>query len=64
MCHVPSITVFCSESIECFPSTAPKFFLLLLLLLLLMASAHPYFLGTTFHLTPACHGSSPLSINI
>jgi len=27
MCDVPSITVFCSESIECFPGTASKFFL-------------------------------------
>ena len=26
MCDVPSTTVFCSESIECFPSTASKFF--------------------------------------
>jgi len=27
MCAVPSIAVFCSESIECFPGTASKFFL-------------------------------------
>ena len=27
MCHVPSVFVFCSESIECFPGTASKFFL-------------------------------------
>ena len=27
MCDVPSIAVFCSESIECFPGTASKFFL-------------------------------------
>ena len=27
MCDVPSIAVFCSESIECFPDTASKFFL-------------------------------------
>ena len=27
MCDVPSIVVFCSESIECFPGTASKFFL-------------------------------------
>ena len=26
MCDVPSIAVFCSESIECFPGTASKFF--------------------------------------
>ena len=36
MCDVPSITVFCSESIECFPGTVSKFFLTLLLLLLLL----------------------------
>ena len=30
MCDVPSITVFCNESIECFPGTVSKFFLKLL----------------------------------
>ena len=30
MCDIPSIAVFCSESIECFPGTASKFFLKLL----------------------------------
>ena len=30
MCDVPSIAVFCSESIECYPGTASKFFLKLL----------------------------------
>ena len=30
MCDVPSIAVFCTESIECFPGTASKFFLKLL----------------------------------
>jgi len=30
MCNVPSIAVFCSESIERFPGTASKFFLKLL----------------------------------
>jgi hypothetical protein len=35
MCDVPSIAVFCSETIECFPGTASKLLLLLLLLLLL-----------------------------
>jgi len=30
MCFVPGIAVFCSESIECFPSTTSKFFLKLL----------------------------------
>ena len=27
MCDIPSIAVFCSESIECFPGVAFKFFL-------------------------------------
>ena len=27
MCDVPSIAVFCNESIECFPGMASKFFL-------------------------------------
>src|SRR5215475_11971158 len=31
MCDVPSTAVFCSESIECFPGTASKFFLKLLI---------------------------------
>ena len=30
MCDVPSIAVFCSESIECFPGTVFKFFFKLL----------------------------------
>jgi hypothetical protein len=30
MCDVPSIAVFCSESIECFPGTASKIFFNLL----------------------------------
>jgi len=30
MCDIPSIAVFCSESVECFPGTASKFFLKLL----------------------------------
>ena len=30
MCDVSSTAVFCSESIECFPGTVPKFFLELL----------------------------------
>jgi hypothetical protein len=27
VCDVPSIAVFCTESIECFPGIAPRFFL-------------------------------------
>ena len=30
MCDVPSLAAFCSESIECFPGTASRFFLKLL----------------------------------
>jgi len=30
MCDVPSIAVFCCESIECFPGTVSKFFFKLL----------------------------------
>ena len=33
MCDVPSIAVFCSESIECFPGTASKFFPKLLVII-------------------------------
>ena len=33
MCDVPSIAVFCRESIECFPGTASKFFLKLLVII-------------------------------
>jgi len=34
MCDVPSIAVFCSESIECFPGTASKFFLKLIIIII------------------------------
>jgi hypothetical protein len=34
MCDVPSIAVFCSEPIECFPGTASKFFLKLLVIII------------------------------
>ena len=36
MCDVPSTAVFCSESIECFPGTASKFFLKLLITTVMM----------------------------
>jgi hypothetical protein len=36
MCDVPSIAVFCCESIECFPGIASKFFLRLLLILIII----------------------------
>ena len=46
MSDVPSIAVLCSESVECFPGTASKFFLRLLvtipmapILLLLLSSS-------------------------
>ena len=36
MCDVPSIAVFCSESIECFPGTVSKFFLKLLIIIIII----------------------------
>jgi len=36
MCDVPSIAVFCSESIECFPGRVSKFFLKLLVTISLL----------------------------
>ena len=45
MCDVPSIAVFCSESIECFPGTASKFFLKLLVTIPLV----PIITGTVVH---------------
>ena len=45
MCDVPSIAVFCSESIECFPGTASKFFLNLLVTI----PVAPFITGTIVH---------------
>ena len=45
MCDVPSIAVFCSESIECFPGTVPKFFLKLLVTI----PVAPIITGTIVH---------------
>jgi hypothetical protein len=36
MCDVPSIAVFCSESVECFPGTASKFFFKLLVSIIIV----------------------------
>ena len=36
MCDVPSTAVFCSESIECFPGTASKFFLKLIIIIIII----------------------------
>jgi len=36
MCDVPSLAVFCSESIDCFPGTVSKFFLKLHVTVLLV----------------------------
>jgi len=36
MCDVPSIAVFCSESIECFPDTVSKFFFKLLVIIIII----------------------------
>ena len=45
MCDVPSIAVFCSESIECFPGTVSKFFLKLLVTI----PVAPFITGTIVH---------------
>jgi len=45
MCDVPSIAVFCSESIECFPGTASKF----ILKLLVTIPGAAVFTGTIVH---------------
>ena len=45
MCDVPSIAVFCSESIECFPGTASKFFFKLLI----TTPVAPIITGTIAH---------------
>jgi len=54
MCDVQSVAIFCSESIECFPGTASKFFLKLLvtipvapILLLLLAGCTMFPLGAS-----------------
>jgi len=36
MCDVPSIAVFCSESTECFPGTASKFFLKIIIIIIII----------------------------
>jgi len=45
MCDVPSTAVFCSESIECFPGTASKFFLKVLVTI----PVAPIITGTIVH---------------
>ena len=45
MCDVPRITVFCSESIECFPGTVSKFFHKLLVTI----PVAPIITGTIVH---------------
>ena len=49
-CDVPSITVFCSESIECFPGIVSKFFLSFSLLFqwLQLLLVQSYISGSTF----------------
>jgi len=36
MCDVPSIAVFCSETMECFLDTASKFFLKFLVIIIII----------------------------
>ena len=45
MCDVPSIAVFCSESIECFPGIVSKFFFILLVTI----PVAPVITGTIVH---------------
>ena len=45
MCDVPSIAVFCSESVGCFPGTVSKFFLKLLVTI----PVAPIITGTNVH---------------
>ena len=45
MCDVPSIAVFCGESIECFPGTVSKFFFKLLV----TVPVAPVITGTIVH---------------
>ena len=45
MCDVPSIAVFCSESIECFPGRVSKFFLKLFVTI----PVTPVITGTIVH---------------
>ena len=44
MCDVPSIAIFCSESIECLPGTASKFFVKLLVTIVLLLLLLPLLL--------------------
>jgi len=49
MCDVPSIAVFCTESIECFPGTASKFFLIIIIIIIIiitMIATHAVQLAT------------------
>ena len=50
MCDVPSIAVFCSESIECFPGIVSKFFFKLLVTIPLapILLVQSYISGSTF----------------
>ena len=55
MCDVPSIAVFCSESIECFPGTASKFFLKLLvtipviiIIIIILLSRYAFTMSTIY----------------
>ena len=51
MCDVPSIAVFCSECIECFPGAASKFFLKLLVTI----PVAPIITGTIVHFSFHIH---------
>jgi hypothetical protein len=42
MCDVPSIAVFCSESVECFPGTASKFFFIIIIIIIIANLPNSY----------------------
>ena len=67
ICDIPSIAVFCSESIECFPGTASKFFLKLLvtipvapiiIIIIIMSCPLSSWVNTIMSENPLHHSSS------
>ena len=58
MCDVPSIAVFCSESIECFPGTASRFFLKLVVTI----PEAPIITGIIVHYYYYCSSSAVASL--
>jgi len=42
MCDVPSIAVFCSESIECFPGVVSKFLFIIIIIIITKRNLQHY----------------------